>query len=239
MPEEFLTVATPLGYFGKLPCMGDFAVRRLPSAFVHPWDRWLDKALACSRERLGDAWLDAYLAAPFWRFVLAPGICGHEGWIGVLMPSVDRVERAFPLTVARATEPGHGVFGLALGNDDWFRALEDAMLAALDPASTLDRFDRQLLAAPELVRSRHPADPSSGHLAYPAPGVDAGAWLPLLDALARDARHPLSCWVTTGSTRTAPSLNWFAGLPPADGFAALLVDHAAPTTIFSLEDISS
>ena len=84
------------GCYGKLPSLGDFVSRRLPRSFVQPWDAWLQRALAASRARLGAGWLETYLASPFWRFALAPGLCGPEAWVGVLMPSTDRVGRTFP-----------------------------------------------------------------------------------------------------------------------------------------------
>ena len=64
------------GYFGKLPAAGDFVQRRLPPVFVDAWDRAFSHALAGARDLLGDAWLQAYHAAPAWRFLLSPGIVG-------------------------------------------------------------------------------------------------------------------------------------------------------------------
>ena len=90
------------GFFGKLPGQGDFVTRRLPSEFLRVWDPWLQTSLTESREALGDGWLDAYLTSPIWQFVLTGGIAGQTPWAGLLMPSVDRVGRYFPLTVARA-----------------------------------------------------------------------------------------------------------------------------------------
>jgi type VI secretion system protein ImpM len=81
------------GFFGKLPGNGDFVHRRLPRSFVDPWDRWIQRGVAASRTQMGETWLDTYLKSPMWRFVLAPGPCGTQGWMGVLMPSVDRVGR--------------------------------------------------------------------------------------------------------------------------------------------------
>jgi len=47
----------------------------------------------------GEDWLDSYLTAPIWRFLLSSGVCGQMPMLGVMMPSVDRVGRYFPLTV--------------------------------------------------------------------------------------------------------------------------------------------
>ena len=92
------------GFFGKLPKHGDFLSRRLPRAFTDPWDRWLQNAIADSREQMAEDWLNIYLTSPIWRFALSPGLCGDNAWAGVLMPSVDRVGRYFPLTLAAPLE---------------------------------------------------------------------------------------------------------------------------------------
>jgi type VI secretion system protein ImpM len=92
---------THVGFFGKLPARGDFARAGLPRRFVDPWDGWLQLVLPASQAILGDAWEPAWLEAPFWCFVLPPHLCGPEAVQGLWMPSVDRVGRYFPLTLAR------------------------------------------------------------------------------------------------------------------------------------------
>ena len=77
MSESFET-----GWYGKLPANGDFITRRLPPSFIEPWDAWLNAMLLGSRERMGAGWRDAFLSAPAWRFVLAPGVLGEQGWAG-------------------------------------------------------------------------------------------------------------------------------------------------------------
>ena len=97
--------ATP-GWYGKLPTLGDFASRRLEADFIEPWDVWLGECMQAQRDAMGEAWLDAYLHSPPWRFLLMPGVLdGKEPQQmlgGVLMPSVDRVGRYFPLTIVAA-----------------------------------------------------------------------------------------------------------------------------------------
>ena len=127
------------GWFGKLPSLGDFASRRLPDTFVHGWDRWLQNGLACAREQDAD-WLSGYLVAPIRRFWLAPGVLGPAGWAGLVMPSVDRVGRHFPLTVARPLQP----LAAALAARDWYRALDYAARQVLDMDYTVDDFEQAL-----------------------------------------------------------------------------------------------
>lgn len=83
--------ATP-GFHGKLPCAGDFVQRRLPVAFIEPWDAAMQQLQWHARD------LPALTAV--WTFVVAPGVCGTNGWVGALSASHDRVGRRFPLTIA-------------------------------------------------------------------------------------------------------------------------------------------
>jgi type VI secretion system protein ImpM len=128
------------GWYGKLPSLGDFASRRLPPLFIEPWDRWLANSLATWRGRDG-AWLDAYLAAPPLRFVLGAGLVFEEspGYAGILMPSVDRVGRYFPLTVARARTLDGVVTPAA-----WLSELESVAVAALNEDWDAERLDEEL-----------------------------------------------------------------------------------------------
>ena len=88
------------GFFGKIPGHGDFIDRGLSAGFKETWDNWLQHGLASSKAVIGENWLDTYLTSPVWRFVLCTGVCGSDPWAGIIIPSVDRVGRYFPLTIA-------------------------------------------------------------------------------------------------------------------------------------------
>ncbi|SEN08218.1 type VI secretion system protein ImpM [Duganella sp. CF517] len=135
------------GFFGKFPTHGDFVARRLPAAFLQSWDAWLQAGMADSRDRLGDAWLPVYLNSPIWRFALDGGVCGPQAWGGVLMPSVDRVGRYFPLTIAAGLD-GMAADGSGCGRPSaaWYASLEAMALAALGEEFSPHAFDASLLA---------------------------------------------------------------------------------------------
>jgi type VI secretion system protein ImpM len=156
------------GWYGKLPTIGDFASRRLEPAWIAAWDDWLADGLSTLRERLGDAWLAGYLASPPWRFVLSPGVLnGIEGaWAGVLMASVDRVGRYFPLTIAAplGTLPtSASALDALLG---WLHQLEDAAADALHDDWDIERLEAELAA--------HCVWPQADRVAE-MPNSDAGA----------------------------------------------------------------
>lgn len=138
--------ASAAGWHGKLPTVGDFATRRLPPEFVAAWDAWLSDGLAALQ--LHPDWLDAYLTSPSWRFVLMPGVLpgplGDTAWAGVLMPSVDRVGRYYPLTLAQALP--------ALPCDEtstealwvWLLRLDEAAADAMHDDWSIDQLEAEL-----------------------------------------------------------------------------------------------
>lgn len=112
----------PVGVFGKLPGRGDFLARDLDPAFTDVWHAWLARELPQARRQLADRFLPAYLQAPIWRFALRGGVAGPEAVTGVMIPSLDAVDREFPLTLAT-----HG----SLAAPGWYEAVEELALAAL------------------------------------------------------------------------------------------------------------
>ena len=141
-------VARVPGWYGKLPTLGDFASRRLEADFIEPWDLWLGEGLQAQRSAFGDGWLDAYLDTPPWRFLLSPGalrgVRPELAFAGVLVPSVDRVGRYFPLTLvaslARMPELAAGFDALLA----WLHRLEDTALDALHGQWTIDELEDAL-----------------------------------------------------------------------------------------------
>ena len=133
------------GFFGKLPGNGDFVSRRLSREFLDVWDNWLQLSIAESKANLGDRWLDAYLTSPIWRFALMPGICGASAYIGLVMPSVDRVGRYFPLTIAAELPTGTSALGSAIAAAAWFDHCEEVLLSTLgDNPPDLQQFDNHV-----------------------------------------------------------------------------------------------
>jgi type VI secretion system protein ImpM len=135
-----------VGFYGKLPARGDFVRRGLPRGFTDRWDDWLQMVLAGSHALLGDAWLPAYLEAPIWRFALPPGQCGEFGVLGLMLPSVDKAGRYFPLTFAALVPARLQVRDSAEAND-WLDRCEAAGRAALEQDAAPEQLD-DMLAAP-------------------------------------------------------------------------------------------
>lgn len=131
-------MAPAFGAFGKMPALGDFFRIALPPGYTDPWDAWVQRMMLAGRAALGGRWQRCYLSAPIWRFTLAAGLAGPWAVQGVLMPSVDRVGREYPLTLALMRAPLADALAEHLAADAMFDAMETLALAALDDGMTRD-----------------------------------------------------------------------------------------------------
>lgn len=210
------------GFFGKVSSHGDFVARRLPPSFQNPWDAWLQAGMQASRQALATRWLATYLSSPIWRFALAPRVCGSDAWAGVLMPSVDRVGRHFPLTLA-------AVAGAPLEqmtqHGAWYAQLEELALSTLDDGFALDAFDAALLTLTLPRRMDGPEQRPAVLALDPDLAVDEQLAAPparLLAGIAAAALDGHSLWWTDGSDKVAPCLVVCRGMPEAAAFSGML-----------------
>jgi type VI secretion system protein ImpM len=141
-------MAARFGAFGKLPALGDFLRMDLPASFVDPWDRWLQEGMLAAKASLGERWQDCYFSAPIWRFALSPGLAGAAAMIGVVMMSVDRVGRQFPLTLASPLPDGQTAAGAHMAGLATYLALDMAALDALEDTMTRDGLAARLADVP-------------------------------------------------------------------------------------------
>ena len=88
-----------IGLFGKIPARGDFLSVGVPTSFVDAAESWIRSGLLALKHK--PEWQSAYLSAPIWQFSCAAGVWDGDAWSGILMPSVDRVGRYFPLLVVK------------------------------------------------------------------------------------------------------------------------------------------
>ncbi|WMS44146.1 type VI secretion system-associated protein TagF [Acuticoccus sp. MNP-M23] len=184
-----------LALFGKLPARRDFIARGVPNPVLEQIEPWLQEAMAQSKATLGTTWLDAYLGAPLWRFWWSASVAG-SGAAGVLMPSVDKVGRYFPLLALDLAPHGRDFAAPRPDHERWFAAVEAALLSALSHEATLDALLDRLAAIPAGL---------AGSVEAPVDG---------------------SLWWTLGGEGHAPRREAFAGLPPPTAFAALLAGPA-------------
>ncbi|HET6959482.1 MAG TPA: type VI secretion system-associated protein TagF [Vicinamibacterales bacterium] len=226
-----------VGLFGKLPSHGDFLRRRVPDAFVDGWDSWLRECLQASHTALGERWLDLYLTSPAWRFICAAGTCGPDPVIGLMVPSVDRVGRYFPLTlVARLPAEVNPIIA-ATASAAFFDSAERLIIETLATDEIdFEAFDAQVIMLGESLESILPPrvvlDPAAaavlndGSQLWQMPigstADIAPTFAQLLSQRLSTLYEPLMLWWTEGSSPVEPSCLVSKGLPHPRTFVALL-----------------
>lgn len=210
---------TGAGFYGKLAGRGDFIHRGLPNSFIEPWDAWLSAGIAASRAELGTAWLDAYLVSPLWRFAVSPGLLGREAVTGVMMPSIDRVGRYFPLCIAHLLEAEADLASLVGGPQDWFEAAEALLLSSLDADADFASFE----AAVDALGTPHYRLKTPGGAAFAQRYFKADSPAERAAALAQLGCEEASLWWGMGSERVAAGLLRCIGLPQPQAFSVLLL----------------
>lgn len=183
------------GLFGKLPARGDFVRENLPRDFTDSWDDWWQRGLAETQARWRDEWQDAWLEAPVWRFMLPPGLCGKHGMLGLWLPSVDKVGRYSPLTIAAAAPC------------DWLPHVGEmtSFLVAAEEAGR-DALELDLAPADLLARVQAAFTATEG----PTPDLAFVAGR--------------TAWWTEGGPRVVTRFETGTALPEGSGFAALIDD---------------
>jgi type VI secretion system protein ImpM len=184
------------GFYGKLPSRGDFVRENLPRDFAYNWDAWWQRGLAETQRRPQEEWLDAWLEAPVWRFVLPPGLCGAGGVLGLWMPSVDKAGRYFPLTIAATAE------------NDWATCV-GPMTSFLEEAEAAGRDALEQDLPPAALARRIQEAFTASDAPTLAPEVNAGE----------------AAWWTAGGPRVAARFEAGAALPEGGRFAALIDDR--------------
>jgi type VI secretion system protein ImpM len=228
-------LATSIGFFGKLPGYGDFIDRNLPRSFVEVWDEWLQRAMSGSRQMLSESWLDSYLTSPLWRFGLSSGCVDGQAWIGVILPSVDRVGRYFPLTIAMPVSSSVNISLALFQNAVWFKRLHDIGMACLQESPTVEAVVEVLrqLDDPQFTPWRnHPSQVGmvgncvtvhNGSDVKPAQSdVSLKQSLTFSEALMRQHNASFSLWYTEGSEHTEDVILSSEFLPDPMGYVAML-----------------
>jgi type VI secretion system protein ImpM len=180
--------------------------------------------------------MEAYLTAPIWRFVLLPGIINHQAWTGLIMPSVDKVGRYFPLTVAIPIDDCANLLSNMASIGEWHKLIEQVMLSTLDTNFSHEQFDANLSnhPLPNLLTSEDTI-PGLGttldFLAEPwnSYHTDLSSWEELRDLCYKSGQlylkgklQDVSLWWTSMTLQNNIECCWFRGMPPQEAFTKFL-----------------
>lgn len=146
--------ADRIGFFGKLPSHGDFVSMGLGRNLQSALDAWLQAGLQAVQQELGEDWERRFRTMPAWRFIVERGLWGPATIAGVLLPSLDRVGRSFPLVIAAQlhdfTEHPRQLYL----DDTWFTAAEAIAESSAKRDFDINRFTASL----KRLRTLRPAD---------------------------------------------------------------------------------
>ncbi|MGA4815865.1 type VI secretion system-associated protein TagF [Pseudomonas aeruginosa] len=147
-----------VGFYGKLAGRGDFVSRGLPNYLRRTLGRLAGQRHARQPGRARRGLARRLPDQPAVALRHRPGLLGGEAVTGVVMPSIDRVGRYFPLTVACLLPANADLGGLVGGDDGWFERVE----ACCSPPS--NRRPRSRPSSRRWRSSRHrPADRASNN----------------------------------------------------------------------------
>lgn len=217
----------PVGLFGKLPAHGDFIYRDLPSNFINTWDSWLQGYVGSSQEQIGETWLDVYLTSPIWRFAFSEGVIDQYSWAGIMLPSVDRVGRYFPFSIATRLPASANPLEVVTQNR-WYESVEAEALKALEGQLQLDdlveeinryRLDQSWVYSPTAPMPGKLGTTIKMDFEEQSP-LSMYSWL--LDSSLRESLSSYSVWLTQGSQRLEPCMFYCRGLPQMRGIAAMM-----------------
>jgi type VI secretion system protein ImpM len=224
-----MNVEMQSGLYGKLPAYGDFIFRNLNASFINPWDEWLQHFISGSKEQIGEDWLNIYLTSPIWRFVLSPGVIDQHTWAGLIMPSVDRVGRYFPISIVKPLSDKASPVNIIINQQAWFQQVEDHCLEALEGRVDADEL---ILLLESTDLHQQDAYQPTGHLGETGSQIfgltrDDDTALDLLmpywlNASLTSTFSSFSIWQTAGSELISPMLFCSQGLPPIGGIASML-----------------
>lgn len=145
------------GWYGKLPATGDFLQRRIAENMVSGWSNWFQQGLLAWHEQQLST-TEHFLAAPVWNFVLPVRPGAQRIQMGCLLPSRDRVGRAWPLLAIQSFPLSDWHPAQLSIAGEWYQELGDTLLRAVREKLAPDMLDLLLhkmtpLPVPQHARS--------------------------------------------------------------------------------------
>lgn len=195
-----------IGFFGKVPSHGDFISEGLDREFITRLDEWLRAGMHACADQYGARWSSVFSNAPPTRFISEIGVWGDAAYVGVLLPSRDRVGRRYPLVVlAQLTRFRLHPRTLYL-DETWFMAAEALAETSMSEDFDMNRFTTAIK-----------------RLRLPKPKEDDDAPVPTHN---RD--KPTSLWWQIDAETRRPKGVKLDGRPGTADFIKLFQDNKLP-----------
>lgn len=216
--------------YGKLPAHGDFVTRNCAKEIILSLEKWLLPGLDACQQRWQHGWPDIYLRSPIWRFALSANTVFEFPCLGIVMASVDKSGRHFPLTLILPLDRDAVLFECFDQAQSWFEAIEARALYTLQTGKTIDELVDILaeVEAPTLYLAD--SFPNVEALDAPVFNLQTVANSPssqsgfLLELFLRQHRSNFSLWWTLGSEQHSPHFLFTEGVPTPFLFSTMMAE---------------
>lgn len=138
MRLPFTSPKPVIGWYGKVPAVGDFAGRGLDGELLAALGDWCAAGMEVLSTRPDGEWRDAYMLSPVWFFVMTPGVWSRAGLVGCMAPSIDRIGRCSPLFVLRSIDKD-GVDHAVPPRSRWLWRVEEVVRQAVSAKTPVDQ----------------------------------------------------------------------------------------------------
>lgn len=132
-----------VGWYGKIPGVGDFASRGVSRETLEILDNWVQDGLL-SLERSTEEWLSPFLNSPVWNMIVPAGKLSRLPMIGCIAPSCDRIGRGFPLTLMLSGPESTAFCSLIKQSTDWLTCTREILQQAIKGKYLPDQFDQRV-----------------------------------------------------------------------------------------------
>ncbi|MDR2881208.1 MAG: type VI secretion system-associated protein TagF [Azoarcus sp.] len=218
-----------VGWFGKLPSVGDFAGRGMPSVLKETVHGWMSSGMAALAHSRPNDWQAAYLVSPVWHFLIGSRIWDTPPLIGCLAPSVDKVGRCSPLIALRSFYK-RDVYSELPPNSRWLYQVDMALRQAIGERMPIDGLHDLLL---QLTKAEKGEQNSTASIlcdlgignASAGEQKDWFAWPELPELFKERSRH--SFWWSEPSPKLPLKQVVHSGVPDDSLFCSLM-DSDAP-----------
>lgn len=226
-----------VGFFGKLPGLGDFLQRNVAPELVQAVENWIYPGFEAAIAATGSSWQQHYFKSPIWRFMLPAGLWHHQAVTGFMMPSIDKASRCFPFIVICQASSEVDPLLWSMQLDTQHRQAEDFAISLLEVAdpdlvsllSCLTHFypnDFELQSQPTVLNNSN-RSVSTLRAELAGGGLMASHFAALNHAYAQQ----LCCWWTAGGPDNPPELHYSQGLPQPELFKLLFCNETSECTI--------
>ena len=216
-----------MGWFGKLPSVGDFVGKGMSPPLRETVHGWMSTGMAALARSRPEDWRAAYLVSPVWHFLIGPRLWDKPALLGCLAPSIDKVGRYSPLIVLRSFDKCD-VSSVLPPESRWLYRVDMVLRQVIGKRIPLDALHDLLLQLTESEKSERNSTASilsDLGIGNDRANVDAQkdwfTWLELPE-LFKERNDRSFWWSEPSSAQTSPKRVVHCGAPDESLFCSLM-----------------